>query len=127
MKEEPAMNSLDNPDNRESLIRDLNAAYGLALTASISPEELENLLADTLNTLIRDDFHSLVGLLYRIDVNESRLRHLLQANPGTDAGKIIARLIIDRQLQKIESRKKYRRHAADGDGQPNNDGGEEKW
>jgi hypothetical protein len=84
--------------------------------------QLEALLADKLNILIRDDFNGLVGLLYRIDINEGRLRELLRLNKGTDAGKIIARLIIDRQLQKIESRKTFGKNNPE-----ENDCGEEKW
>jgi hypothetical protein len=127
--------NMDNPEYLSALIRDLNEAYGLAMVErqeaeSLLPEpgqvpaaeQLENLLADKLNTLIRDDFNGLVGLLYRIDINEARLRQLLQSNQGTDAGKIIARLIIDRQLQKIESRRAYKKSNP-----AENDCGEEKW
>jgi len=49
----------------------------------------------------------LVQLLYRIDVEEPRLRYLLQQHKGEDAGRIIARLIIDRLLKKIETRRQY--------------------
>jgi len=102
----------DDPEadrNRAELIRDLNEAYGLTTAAHLSAGDLENLLSERLNILIRDDFSGLVRLLYRIDINEERLKRLLQSQTGsvTDAGRIIARLIIDRQLQKIESRRAY--------------------
>jgi hypothetical protein len=38
-------------------------------------------------------------------VNETRLKSLLQANKEQDAGIIIADLMIERQLQKIKSRR----------------------
>ena len=90
-----------------ALIRGLNDYYGLALPEKLTEEQLETLLAEILNVRIRDDFSGLVQMLYRIDINESRLRQLLQTNDGQDAGRIIALLIIERQRQKMESRRKY--------------------
>jgi hypothetical protein len=55
--------------------------------------------------LILSDFNALIGILYRIDVNEARLKELLKIKAGEDAGKIMARLIIERQWQKIQTRK----------------------
>ena len=46
----------------------------------------------------------LVQILYRIDVSEKKIKTLLKENQGSDAGKIIASLIIERQMQKIKSR-----------------------
>lgn len=60
-----------------------------------------------INELINKDFHSLIQLLYRIDVNEKKIRLYLEENSDKDAASVLADLIIERQLQKIESRKKY--------------------
>ncbi|HWH64208.1 MAG TPA: hypothetical protein VNS50_13075 [Ginsengibacter sp.] len=82
----------------------------IAVTNSIqdSPsEELRNQLISFLNDLINKDFNALVQLLYRIDVNEKKLKQLLQQNKNTDASLIIADLIIKRQLQKIATRKQF--------------------
>ena len=66
--------------------------------------EAHQLLAATVNRLLNDHFEKLVSILYRIDVSEEKLKTVLKENPGTDAGNIIADLIIKRQLQKIKSR-----------------------
>jgi hypothetical protein len=95
-------------ENWGELILDLNRAYDLELAEQLSAEELEALLAERLNGLIRDDFNTLLQLLYRIDINEARLRQLLQEKSGEDAGKIIARMIIERQWQKIQTRRQYK-------------------
>jgi len=70
-------------------------------------EMFEQLLQQTINDLIQGDFHRLVELLYRIDIDERRLKALLQQERGKDAAVIISRLIIDRQLQKIRDREKF--------------------
>ena len=86
---------------------DLNHSYGLELPESATIEMLELVLADRINTMINADFNRLVSLLYRVDVSETKLKQMLRENAGTDAGLLIARLILERQWQKIETRKKY--------------------
>jgi hypothetical protein len=121
------------------LIADLNRAYSWDLApaeperklteassaAGPSPEDaLETQLAEKINTLIQRDFGALVQLLYRIDVPEQKLRRMLETNDGQDAGRLIARLIMERQWQKIETRQHYRR---DPDAGENADTGAERW
>ncbi len=83
-------------------------------------QDAENFLADKMNELIRNDFNHLIQVLYRIDVNEAKLKQVLKDNPNEDAGKIIARLIIERQQQKLISRNNFKKSGADIDD-------EEKW
>jgi hypothetical protein len=77
-------------------------------------------LAAEINTMIKTNFEQLVQLLYRIDVNEVKLKALLQANPNQDAGVIIAHLLIERQLQKIKLREQFSQNRQQVDD-------EEKW
>ena len=70
-------------------------------------EETISRLIFLINDLISEDFNALVQLLYRVDVNEKKLRDILKQNENTDAAPLIAELIIRRQLQKIESKKQF--------------------
>jgi hypothetical protein len=88
---------------------DLNSVYSLDLPETATIEMLERVLAERINTLITADFNRLISLLYRIDVSETKLKQLLRENAGTDAGLLIARLILERQWQKIETRRKFSR------------------
>jgi hypothetical protein len=88
-----------------ALRSDLNQSYGLDLPETVTIEALEGVLADRINTMITTDFSGLITLLYRIDVSETKLKKLLKENAGTDAGLLIARLILERQWQKIETRR----------------------
>ena len=83
-------------------------------------EELQQQLAVYINGLILNNFEQLVNLLYRIDVNETKIKSLLQTQPGENAGDIIAASIIERQLQKIKTRQSFN---TKGDGINE----EEKW
>ena len=89
----------------KSIVAVINHSLELELKESISMDELRNLLSGHIHQLINSNFNKLISILYRIDVSEIKLRQLLHDNPAEDAGKIIADLIIDRQLQKIKSRK----------------------
>ena len=70
--------------------------------------EVKNKLAVYLNELLLHDFHSLVQLLYRVDVSEKKLKTVLQENPTEDAGNLLAGLIIERQLEKQAFKNSFR-------------------
>jgi len=67
----------------------------------------KQIVAEKINDLINNDFQKLILILYRMDVSEIKLKQLLKENPGTDAGPIIADLMIERQEQKIKSRQQF--------------------
>lgn len=69
-------------------------------------------LAIYINELLINDFQKLVLLLYRVDVDEKKLKTLLQENPSTDA----AVLITDLLLQRLEEKQKTKQqHKSSGD------------
>lgn len=72
-----------------------------------SAEALEQELARRINFLIQADFHRLLAILYRLDISESKLRQTLDENQGRDAGELIAALIMEREWQKLHSRRKF--------------------
>ena len=79
------------------------------VTVAGSKKDLLNNLAASINHLIRADFSRLVTSLYRLDISETKLKKTLEDNVDTDAGKLIAALIIERQIQKIKTRAQFRR------------------
>ena len=94
----------------------------ILLMADIDQNNIESLkehLIQLINELINNDFSSLLQLLYRIDVDETKLKQNLKHHKDSDSALIIADMIIKRQLQKIESAKK----PPENQKQP----GEESW
>lgn len=77
---------------------------------NISYDELLQYLTCRVNDLLKDDFAALIQLLYRMDISEEKLRYLLVMNKGDMAGEIIAKLMIERQVQKIESRRLFKKN-----------------
>lgn len=82
--------------------------------------QLRNLLAERINHLVRHDLNLLVSMLYRIDVDEGKLRKTLASYPSVDAGLIIADLVIERQYQKNKNRQQFKPR-------DDNPGDEERW
>ena len=68
-------------------------------------QALKEKLATEINHMIEKRFEDLVNLLYRLDIDEGKLRKLLDRERGTDAGLLIAESIIQRQLKKWETRR----------------------
>ena len=90
------------------LVANINQSLEISLPASASPEEFKQHLAAHINHLINHDFEKLVYYLYRIDVDENRMKKLLEEEEGENAAGLIAGLIIERQLQKIKSRQQIK-------------------
>ena len=89
------------------LIRLLNNELAIDFSENIAFSELHSHLSSYINKLIKNDFDKLISYLYRIDVNEQKLKNLLQQSPQEDAGNLIATLIIERQQQKIKNRQQF--------------------
>ena len=102
------------------LIRLLNNELAIDFSENIAFSELHSHLSSYINQLIKNDFDKLISYLYRIDVNEQKLKTLLQQSPQEDAGNLIATLIIERQEQKIKTREQFSQRDYDFDE-------EEKW
>lgn len=84
----------------------------LALSNSLNAENTEQLkgqLTVYINDLIIKDFPSLVQLLYRIDVDEKKLKNILHQQQHTDAATIITELIVERQMRKKEMKQGFKK------------------
>jgi hypothetical protein len=71
-------------------------------------DALFDALCNRLKYMINDDFSGLLQILYRLDISENKLRDLISTDLGKPASEVIAHLIIERQLQKVESRKMFK-------------------
>jgi hypothetical protein len=83
----------------------LKEDWDLPIPDSLSEEAILQLLADRVVTYLEKGPDAFYRLMYRIDVSEKKLNAVLGDEHVADK---IARLIYDRQLQKIQSRKQYK-------------------
>ena len=71
-------------------------------------QEIHQALTKIVAQLLNTDLNKLLTALYRIDVNEQSVKKILATEKPDKISSEIALLILNRELQKIESRKKYR-------------------
>lgn len=86
--------------------------------ALLQQKETFESFTEYINYLIHHNFEKLVYVLYRIDVDEMKLRSML--NTGEDTAPIIAKLVIDRQIAKIKTRESFKTNTNTSDD-------EERW
>lgn len=81
------------------------------------PQHNHEAFTNYIRHLILHDFNKLIQLLYRVDVDETKLKTLLK-DSKEDAAELIARMIIDRQIKKINTSVSFK---------PPDDDVEERW
>ncbi len=74
--------------------------------SNLTYDSLLDRLSQIVDHLISKDFNRLVNALYRIDVSEEKLK-LVLANRPENTPTVIAQMILERELQKVASRKKH--------------------
>ena len=71
-------------------------------------EDLELKLTYIISHLLDRDMSRLMNVLYRIDVSERRIKEVLAFENPERISPAIAQLIIERLLQKVQSKNSYR-------------------
>lgn len=74
---------------------------------NISESHLREVLIKTFEYLVEDDFPKLLQVLYRADVDQYKLKELLENTEGKTTAEIIADAYIERQKAKVATWKKY--------------------
>ena len=70
-------------------------------------DELHNYLTSAIRELLDTDFNRLLNALYRIDVSEQKVSEAINLEAPDKIAATLATMIIDRELQKVVTRKKY--------------------
>ncbi|QNN44938.1 hypothetical protein [Pedobacter roseus] len=73
----------------------------------LSESQLRAAMVDAFAYLIDNDFPKLIQILYKADVDQYKLKELLETVEGVSSAEIIADNYIARQKAKIETWKKY--------------------
>lgn len=74
-------------------------------------KHLRKFLIERIDFLIVKDFERFMNTLYRIDVAEDKVKFAFSKNNDKPVGEVLADLIIERQIQRIKTRVKYKNQA----------------
>ena len=85
-----------------------NKDFNLEIPSSevSSAEDFNHILTRLIRHLLDNDFERLINGLYRIDVSEEKVK--LAMATTDDVAEQIALLIIEREMQKVTTREKYK-------------------
>lgn len=91
---------------------DLNSLTSLELPVTLPDtqvgyEEMLNAIADVVNRMLNDNPDLLFSYLYRLDVDEAKIKFALSPLAETAPHIGLANLIIERQKQRIRTRQEY--------------------
>jgi hypothetical protein len=70
--------------------------------------EIKSCLRTLISNLLDSDLQGLLSLLYRVAVSEQKVKTILVTANAGEIAEQIAALIIERQIQKIITRRKYK-------------------
>lgn len=81
----------------------------VATTDGASPRDyLVQLLTPTVKQMLDQSFDRLLNVLYRIDLPEKKVVEILEQSPPDEVANCLSRAIVDRQLEKISLRERFR-------------------
>ncbi len=81
--------------------------------ATPTEEELFQYLCDRIAWMIEHNMEYLLSLLYRNDVEEHKIHFALSPHDPDPANVALAKLVMERQKQRIATKKKYGKQNAD--------------
>ena len=83
------------------------------LAPTMTMEDVRRYVRDEVGRLLDQNPGLLMSILYRIDVAESDVQDVLSNSPHEVIPERLADLIIERQVEKLQTRRAYR-HESDG-------------
>ena len=79
------------------------------LDKGLTNEKLRDVMIHAFGWLLDNDISKMMNILYRADVDEERLKKLLINKAELPSAEVIADAYLARQIQKLETWKKYSR------------------
>lgn len=79
--------------------------------SATSIDEVKKRLIPVINYLLDKDMSRLLNALYRIDISEPKVKQALTVTDPQNIAPELAELIVQREFQKVLTRKKYSGHS----------------
>lgn len=116
----PRMKSSDLSD----LAHALSQGWGIGLNDRATREDLLQAIAARVAHFIEHDFEKLLFSMYAIDISEDEFARVMDPADTKGSADAIAELILEREIEKMELRKRYARPDAICDQTGEGDAGE---
>lgn len=116
VKEYMVLNSVnDGPDGSDEFVHETSEIISRDFDISVvnSVDEIRRILAARIDELLLTNMERLVSILYRIDVSQKKLDHIFNESMREDIPLLLADAIIERQINKVRTRHKYKNREID--------------
>lgn len=100
----------DTEQVRELIVKDFELEN---LKEGLSEEELFDILANQIAYMIEHQLEMLMSLMYRLDIAEAKVNHALSPFSTDPANVAIAKLVLDRQKQRVFTKAYYKQKPLD--------------
>lgn len=88
-----------------SLIKIISKDFDI--NENLTDNQLRETMIDAFAYLVDNDFPKLIQILYKADVDQYKLKELLETAEGRSSAEVIADAYMERQMAKLETWKKY--------------------
>lgn len=92
----------------EFIVRDLNLESEISIVEIKHLDELKEKLEKIVAYLLDSDFEKLLNAMYRLDINEEKFKMAVSGLSGNSISNEITELIINREIEKLKTRAKYK-------------------
>ncbi|RLD41233.1 MAG: hypothetical protein DRI89_10250 [Bacteroidetes bacterium] len=96
---------MDKNEIQYSLVEPLSKEY-----ETLNRDELQMRLQVFIADLLENNFEKLCTMIYRHDVLESKFNRALEGGTIDEQAVQIALLVLEREMEKVETRRKYKRY-----------------
>ena len=97
----------DQGELKKLIVRDMSLDAEEKIFAAENMERLKEKLTDAINILLQTDFQKLLNAMYRLDIDEKLFRDTLSDVHSPSIAGRLADLVINREMEKVKTRKKY--------------------
>jgi hypothetical protein len=99
---------MDSKEQNDALYNALSGSFELENVHGLSLTDIKANVESVVRELLDRNIEKLMSILYRIDVDQKRTDSILKLMSKDDIASQLADEIINRQLQKIETRYRYK-------------------
>lgn len=93
-----------------SLNKELDIKEGQYMTE----DEILHILIERVDDLLKHDKDLLLSYLYRLDISQKKIATVLRVTNIIPPEQSLARLILDRQIERIKTKQKYKQDPIEG-------------
>lgn len=97
------------PDNSDQVYDIISGSFELEKVNEITIEQIQKVLTARIREMLDKNLEKLLHILYRIDVSQKKTDKIFNSPFKDEIAENLAAAVIERQLEKIETRKKYSR------------------